>query len=125
MTIEELKQVLEAATPGPWNRIDLPRNDLNPHGTSVVYVRDDAVSDGRFHIAELSMFGRGGNNADAHLIVGAVNNLPKLLKLAEAAQNLPRLIDQASASRRDVDYIKVSDEIELLRKALEELNNDH
>lgn len=49
------------------------------------------------------------------------NNLPALLKVAEAAKDLPRLIDQAAASRRDVDYIKVADEIELLRKALEEL----
>lgn len=116
MTIEDLKQALEAATPGPWERIDLPRNDLNPHGTAVVYVRDDAVSDGRFHIAELSMFGRGGNNADAHLIVEAVNNLPALLKVAEAAQDL---LDNAEPKWGDKVIVHRS-VIQALRKALEE-----
>lgn len=121
-SLEEIKRLLEAATPGPWERIDLPRNDLNPHGTAVVYVRDDAVSDGRFHIAELSMFGRGGNNADAHLIVEAVNNLPKLLKLAEAAQTM---LDSGVADTMfPRDFIVDRDEADFLRKALEELNDD-
>jgi hypothetical protein len=52
------------------------------------------------------------------------NNLPKLLKVAEAAKDLPYLYDQASADPYDVGYSQVSDEIELLRKALEELSDD-
>ena len=48
------------------------------------------------------------------------NNLPKLLKVAEAAKDLPYLYDQASAGPYTW-YSQVSDEIELLRKALEEL----
>ena len=73
----------------------------------------------------LNAYEATGNAAEYNELESAlVENADHLLKVAEAAQNLPRLIDQASASRRDVDYIKVADEIELLRKALEELNNE-
>jgi len=48
----------------------------------------------------------------------------ELLKVAEAAKDLPHLYDQAAADPYDVGYSQVSDEIELLRKALEELNDD-
>ena len=110
MTIEELKQALEAATPGPW-----AFNFEEGYGYTTIRAGEFEVADTWF-CPEMP--------ANARLIVEAVNNLPKLLKVVEAAKDLPRLIDQASASRRDVDYIKVADEIELLRKALEELSND-
>ena len=122
MTIEELKQALEAATPRPWG-----------------WYNDQAADDGGIEASDWWSLGPGVliadgtdgtpggdgiDRANARLIVEAVNNLPKLLKVAEAAKDLPYLYDEASANPYDVGYSQVSDEIELLRKALEELNND-
>lgn len=123
MTIEELKQALEAATPLPWavdpQNLGAVGHVATNNGASVCQTqeRPEWAGDRKAMIE--------GRNRNAHLIVAAVNNLPALLKVVEAAKDLPYLYDQASADPYDVGYSQVSDEIALLRKALEELNDDH
>ena len=115
--LEELKQALEAATPGPWGQNPFtPINIQLKSGLTICSMGAATARSGSGFEAELL--------ANARLIVEAVNNLPKLLKVVEAAKDLPYLYDQASADPYDVGYSQVSDEIELLREALEELNND-
>ena len=105
MTIEELKQAIEAATPLPWKAMNGDKRNKNMHQKFGPVICKAPLSQADFDLLR------------------AVNNLPKLLKVAEAAKDLPYLYDQASADPYDVGYSQVSDEIELLRKALEELNN--
>ena len=114
MDIEGLKQALEAATPGPW-RVAGPSGFVENSSSDVATI-----------CQFWSRYELDYDNwqANARLIVAAVNNLPALLKVAEAAKDLPYLYDQASADPYNVGYSQVSDEIELLRKALEELSND-
>ena len=106
MTIEELKQAIEAATPLPWKAMNGDKRNKNMHQKFGPVICKAPLSQADFDLLR------------------AVNNLPKLLKVAEAAKDLPYLYDQASADPYDVGYSQVSDEIELLRKALEELSND-
>jgi hypothetical protein len=77
MNIEELKQTLEAATPGPWTTAADPSHY---DSQSEIY----RVEDGEF---VASTGGKWGTlEANARLIVAAVNNLPRLLKVVEAAE---------------------------------------
>ena len=89
MTIEELKQALEAATPGPWewqedrwhggysgisNNQDKPvlyPNHANEGDWGAAWFDEDEL-----------------DQANARLIVAAGNNLPALLKAVEAAREV-------------------------------------
>lgn len=116
MTIEELKQALEAATLGPWAFNFEEGDDYT------------TIRAGEFEVADTWFCPE--MPANAHLIVEAVNNLPKLLKVAEAAQALQvintviesRLSDELEDIERDVNAQE--DAENALRKALEELNDD-
>ena len=94
MTIEELKQALEAATPLPWA--------FNCEEVDVY----TTIRAGEFEVADAWL------PANARLIVEAVNNLPALLKVAEAAENA-------------VDGVRpcLGADLDALSKTLEELNN--
>lgn len=95
MTIEELKQALEAATPGPWRdeakiaQLDMGGRHLTTHHVHLPGWRY-AIRLGE---------DRGGEHnceANARLIAAAVNNLPKLLKVAERAQTMLDAIDKGA-----------------------------
>jgi hypothetical protein len=116
MTIEELKQALEAATPGPWHRgqpsIDtrveletcLPYSSVTVcaprRGAPICVCTELGIEDDTFL------------DANTRLIVEAVNNLPALLKVVEAAQELVVFTPADFPTHAN------------LRKALEELNDD-
>jgi hypothetical protein len=107
MTIEEIKQALEAATPLPWE-VDASCD----YGTAV-------CENGNSFIAAWTRSVHRQNyphRANARLIVEAVNNLPALLKVAEAAQDL---LDNAEPKWGDKVVVHRS-VIQALRKALEE-----
>ena len=93
MTIEELKHALEAATPGPWVTATDPSH-YDSH--SEIY----RVEDGEF------VASTGGKwdtlEANARLIVEAVNNLPKLLKVVEAAQTMLDAIDKGAVDSEEI-----------------------
>ena len=102
--LAEIKAALEAATPGPWE-VDASSD----YGTAV-------CENGNSFIAAWTRSMHRQNyphRANARLIVEAVNNLPKLLKVAEAARGML----EAHPSKRSL-------KAPALRKALEELNND-
>ena len=110
MTIEELKQAYEAATPGPWGQN--PFTPINIQLKSGLTICSMAAATARTEDgfqAELL--------ANAHLIVAAVNNLPKLLKVAEAAGDYVQLNNQ------DAEIDEKGEAFYALHKALEELNN--
>ncbi len=117
MTIEELKQVLEAATPGPWRVvIDDDGNPLSGRPSVMSSEEYDCCIihwDG--FVQEYFRSARGDKeiHANARLIVEAVNNLPALLKVAEAARAL----------QRSVTFPQQEHWQGKLRKALEELND--
>jgi hypothetical protein len=118
MTIEELKQALEAATPGPWE-VDASSD----YGTAV-------CENGNSFIAAWTRSMHRKNyphRANARLIVAAVNNLPALLKVVEAADYLHRvrtsLREVASDQEGRLPYCYEGGWSDL-SKALEELNDD-
>ena len=115
MTIEELKQALEAATPGPWT---FESNRVGSH---------DAI-----YAANEDCVGSTAQQEDARLIVEAVNSLPKLLKVAEAAQTMLDAIDKGAVDSEQIvpvpgdgpPYRFHEEWAHHTRKALEELNNE-
>jgi hypothetical protein len=73
MTLERLKELSQQATPGPW--------EVNPDGAEEWWYNDTILGEG----------GGGGALAscikgNASLIVTAINALPLLLEVAEAAR---------------------------------------
>ena len=106
--LEELKRALEAATPGPWRQN--PFTPINVQLKSGLTICSMAAATAKTEYgfkAELV--------ANARLIVEAVNNLPKLLEVAQAAE-------------KALAY-PAEDEMRMraqhpLRKALEELNDE-
>lgn len=121
MPIKELKQALEAATPGPWNW----HNDAHHPGKYEWSIQPGVLeADG----TDGTPGGDKIDRANARLIVEAVNNLPKLLKVAEAAEEAVIAEDagfEAVNNGGDLTLAaeRMSDAVEALRKALEELNN--
>ena len=113
MTIEELKQAYEAATPGPWSwRADINAGEWNLSPGVLIASETDGT--------------RGGDEIDqanARLIVAAVNNLPKLLKVVEAAQGAVTPADYIKTPDEDL-YAVSWERLETLRKALEEMNDE-
>ena len=111
--LDEIKQALEAATklfPAPWERDEY---------INQIYCAKDrgaVVADPRGWGHLTGFLGLDpdtaveAQKANARLIVEAVNNLPALLKVAEAAEACDFFDDFPSHAN--------------LRKALEELNND-
>jgi hypothetical protein len=71
MTTEELRRLLQAATPGPWHTGNIELGDLiySPSGT--------LIAETRLRIPE-----------DAALIAAAVNALPALLDVVDAASSI-------------------------------------
>jgi hypothetical protein len=126
MTIEELKQALEAATPLPWEVFETGAWPETNHFYGI-----GATKPGNACYAVAAIEGwTKGEHPNAHLIVEAVNNLPALLKVVEAAAALQvintviesRLSDELEDIERDVNAQE--DAENALRKALKELNND-
>ena len=118
--LAEIKAALEAATPGPW----ITAADPSHYDSQSEIYR---VEDGEF------VASTGGKwdtlEANARLIVEAVNNLPKLLKVAEAAEEAVIAEDagfEAVNNGGDLTLAaeRMSDAVEALRKALEELNDE-
>ena len=110
MTIEELKKALEAATPGPWEWYHDKGGDYGAIQLAECWMLRPGVL-----IADATDGTPGGDaidRANARLIVEAVNNLPKLLKVVEAAQTM--LVTFELGCTEDAP----------LRTALEELNDD-
>ena len=127
MTIEELKQALEEATPGPW---DLPLD-----GADIVESEKDFVPVGGCGCCG-SPWIKGETateeKANARLIVEAVNNLPALLKVVEAAQVMLDAIDKGAVDSEEIvpvpgdgpPYRFHEEWSHRTRKALEGLSND-
>ena len=91
-TLDELRRLLAEATPGPW----------------FTYEWDVWASDA--HGEEFVVYSNPHTKPDADLIVAAVNALPALLRVAEAAQHQrdmsgaePQLIAALAALEPDHD----------------------
>lgn len=113
MTIEELKQALEAATPGPWkdeNVVVHPDMGGKHHTAHHIHLPEQRYA---IRLGD-DKGGERNCEANARLIVAAVNNLPALLKVAEAAQAFTGA--QCMEDRHGSYHA--------LREALEVLNND-
>jgi len=111
MTVEELKQALEAATPGPFACDPL---DIGLVGNvSTVDGDPFAMTSERPERAGDVVRQKQQRQANARLIVAAVNNLPKLVAVAEAAENA---VDGARPC--------LGADLDALAKAIEELNDD-
>lgn len=82
--LDRLEQLLAAATPRPWN---YEWNDRDDHEAGIDIMA--APPNGRVALVELSHFGES-THADAELIAAAVNALPDLLAVVEAAEFLRR-----------------------------------
>ena len=117
-SLEEIKRLLAAATPGPWEV-----------GANVVFA-DAAVDydneNGSGEIAQIEWRCQE-KAANAQLIAKAptliselIEQVERLQKVSDAAEELPDLYDAAAADPYDVGYSQVSDQIEALRQALEE-----
>lgn len=133
MTIEELKQALEAATPGPW---EIFETGTWPETNHFYGIGATKPGNGCYAVAAIEGWTKG-EHPNARLIVAAVNNLPRLLKVAEASEPLARLAETHHARSPSEDYVPASLLWDLFtalhgetpaearqRKALEELNND-
>ena len=110
MTIEELKQAIEAATPLPWKAMNGDKRNKNMHQKFGPVICKAPLSQADFDLLR------------------AVNNLPKLLKVAEAAEEAVNAEDagfEAVNNGGDLTLAaeRMSDAVEALSKALEELNN--
>lgn len=118
MTIEELKQALEAATPGPWYvGIDDDGNPLSGRpGVSAAEKYDCDIVHWDGFVQEYWRSARGDReiHANAHLIANAPIWLAELVKVAEAAQAFTGA--QCMEDRHGSYHA--------LREALEELNDD-
>lgn len=118
MTIEELKQALDAATPGPlfteWSEVSEALEITCEARKGVVGIAQIETGFSEDFDAE--------QKANARLIVEAVNNLPKLLKVAEAARTM---LDGGMACEDfQRDFICEREDIDALCKTLEELSDD-
>ena len=78
-TLDELQRLLKAGTPGPWEKGDGKRGELN-----LVYC-DDALGSALFGVEEAVTTYEGMERweANAALIVAAINALPGLLAKLE------------------------------------------
>lgn len=120
MTIEELKQALEAATPGPWEQLQL--GDMSdPYAGLKIKPLMGVLTIASLDLddAPVEDYNRE-QRANARLIVEAVNNLPALLKVARAAQAYMNLKNIGTPS----NSASATNAHNLLSKALEEFNND-
>jgi hypothetical protein len=112
--IDRLRELDSAATPGPWKEY------LRGYVVADASPQDDATPDdevGTYFSAELY----GPNiDADAALIPEARNALPKLLAIAEAARDvLENVSPDDDHEGAFLDYLVPFEEIEALRKALD------
>jgi len=98
MTIEELKQVLEAATPGPW---EIFETGTWPETNHFYGIGATKPGNGCYAVAAIEGWTKG-EHPNARLIVEAVNNLPKLLKVAEERDALQARCDKLEANRNQV-----------------------
>lgn len=110
VTRSELEQALEAATPRPWVFNFEEGDDYT------------TIRAGEFEVADTWFCPE--MPANARLIVEAVNNLPKLLKVAEAAEEVVIAEDagfEAVNNGGDLTLAteRMTDAVEDLRKALE------
>lgn len=80
--IKRLEKLLDAATPGPWS---YEWNDRDDHEAGIDIMA--APPNGRVALVELSHFGEP-TRAEAELIAAAVNALPALLAVVEAAREV-------------------------------------
>jgi hypothetical protein len=83
-----LRSLLEAATPGPW-RTELEEPGIGDGGYNI------RASDGAgLFFAFKDACGDDIENPDAHLIVAAINALPQLLSVYEAALALTEQVER-------------------------------
>ena len=94
MTTTHLRQLLAAATPGPWERDEAETNICGRDGFTVADVPDSVGADPR-------------PEADRALIVGAVNALPTLLDKIERYENaLHDIREHGIVDRPPVDNLR-------------------
>ena len=96
MTIEELKQALEAATPGPW---EIFETGTWPETNHFYGIGATKPGNGCYAVAAIEGWTKG-EHPNARLIVAAVNNLPKLLKVVEEREALQARCDKLEAAAR-------------------------
>ena len=116
--IERLRKLLTEKTPGTWHVVETPWGDgdwitagnADPHGGRAVAdcrMVDDFDEDTVDH-----------SHADAELVAAAINALPELLAVYEAACGLREaLYDRACDRYRDPEVVAVLHAVDAARKA--------
>lgn len=85
MTLEELKQLCDAATPGPWGTfVEGDCDHATAYGPQHEMPNID-MSDDDYDAAYQAMWAKG--EADSRFIAAARAALPKLIAVAEAAKS--------------------------------------
>ena len=98
--LDELRRMLAAATPGPWERTEYYENTIEEHASTYARMLAPGIMDGPNrqwpavdHVAgdgkTICIAGNGPTSRrNAALIAAAVNALPALLAVADAAREL-------------------------------------
>jgi hypothetical protein len=106
--IDRLRELDSAATPGPWSYF------ISSYDNGTMFITDDASGD------EQTVRADWLSEADAALIAEARNALPKLLAIVEAARDvLENVSPDDDHEGAFLDYLVPFEEIEALRKALD------
>ena len=116
MTVEQLRQLEQSATPGPWEA-DLEMDEERPSIYSGVIRRGPGYISFQTHVAELDSFERDGDEdeaqalarRDAELIAAMRNAFPALLDIAKAAQAVARYAPSNTAASVEVDAFAIID----------------
>lgn len=82
-TIAKLRELLERATPGPWESLTPPQHEATSRHGAAVRKGIDGIAD----VVRVDHLG-SSTEANAALIAAAVNALPRLLAVAEAAEEM-------------------------------------
>lgn len=114
--IQKLRELLAAATPGPWTAGD---NDWEIDAVSFTEHDDDCVEDcAGMHNGMIVECGRDydlGTKNDRDLIVAAINALPGLLDELERPEALQIDAFNETLASRDAYIAKLQDELARLR----------
>ena len=104
-SLVSLRAALNKATPGPWEARIVAESPVNDDDAELLVTDTDGMDICRVDFAPFE----DGRHEDAALIVAAVNALPVLLTVAEAAQ---------AVGAQDVHLCETCSNVRALREAL-------